>query len=213
VVDVKQRFRWFLPNTPDVVGLLCEQAGATIEGMDAFVGWARGEPGKADDVREFEHTADQRKAAVRQALTEAFTTPIDAEDLYVMSERLDAVMNGAKDAVRESEVMDVPPDEPIADMASLIAEGVRHLADAFRLLEAKERHRTEGVAATEAATQAVRSQRRVEKVYRKAMSSLLGVDDLRELGGKRELYRRMSRISETLGEAADRVWYATIKEE
>jgi uncharacterized protein Yka (UPF0111/DUF47 family) len=150
---------------------------------------------------------------VRQALTEAFTTPIDAEDLYVMSERLDAVMNGAKDAVRESEVMDVPPDEPIADMASLIAEGVRHLADAFRLLEAKERHRTEGVAATEAATQAVRSQRRVEKVYRKAMSSLLGVDDLRELGGKRELYRRMSRISETLGEAADRVWYATIKEE
>jgi uncharacterized protein Yka (UPF0111/DUF47 family) len=211
VVDVK--LRWFLPETPDVIGLLCEQAAVTIEGMEAFVGWARGEPGKADEVREFEHKADHRKGAVREALRDAFTTPIDGEDLYVMSERLDAVMNNAKDAVRESEVMAVPPDEPIADMASLIAEGTRHLADAFRLLEARERHRKDGGSATEAATAAVRSQRQVEKVYRKAMSSLLAVDDLRELGGKRELYRRLSRISETLAEAADRVWYATIKEE
>lgn len=210
---MKQKFRWFLPETPDVIGLLCRQAAVTIEGMEAFTGWARGEPGRADEVRAFEHEADQHKATLREALTEAFTTPIDAEDVYVMSERLDAVMNGAKDAVRESEVMAVAPDEPIAEMASLIEEGVRHVADAFRLLEAKERHRTGGASATEAATEAVKSQRQVEKVYRRAMSSLLTVDDVRELGAKRELYRRMSRISETLAEAADRVWYATIKEE
>ena len=42
----------------------------------------------------------------------AFTTPVDAEDLYVMSERLDAVLNGAKDTVRESEVMAIPPTRP-----------------------------------------------------------------------------------------------------
>jgi hypothetical protein len=29
---------------------------------------------------------------------------------------------------------------------------------------------------------------------------------------KQELYRRFLRISETLTEAADRVWYATVKE-
>jgi hypothetical protein len=29
---------------------------------------------------------------------------------------------------------------------------------------------------------------------------------------RRELYRRFSRISETLTEVADRVWYATVKE-
>jgi hypothetical protein len=30
--------------------------------------------------------------------------------------------------------------------------------------------------------------------------------------GRRELYRRVSCISEILTEAADRVWYATVKE-
>ena len=58
-------------------------------------------------------------------------TPIDAEDLYVMSERLDAVLNGAKDAVREAEVMAVEPDQAVAAMAALLADGVGHLAKAF----------------------------------------------------------------------------------
>jgi glutamine synthetase adenylyltransferase len=58
----------------------------------------------------------------------------------------------------------------------------------------------------------VKTQRRLERVYRKAASALLNVEDLREVMGKRELYRRFSRISETLIEAADRVWYATVKE-
>ena len=49
---------------------------------------------------------------LRRALTVAFMTPIDAEDLYVMSERLDAELNGAKDAVREAEVMPSGPTRP-----------------------------------------------------------------------------------------------------
>ena len=51
-----------------------------------------------------------------------------------MSERLDAVLNGAKDAVRESEVMGIPPDEAVAAMAALLADGARHLAMAFERL-------------------------------------------------------------------------------
>jgi glutamine synthetase adenylyltransferase len=56
------------------------------------------------------------------------------------------------------------------------------------------------------------AQRRLERVYRQAASALLEVQDLREVMGRRELYRRVSRISEILIEAADRVWYATVKE-
>jgi hypothetical protein len=52
----------------------------------------------------------------------------------------------------------------------------------------------------------------LERVYRQAASALLEVEDLREVMGRRELYRRVSRIIETLTEAADRVWYATVKE-
>jgi uncharacterized protein Yka (UPF0111/DUF47 family) len=208
VVGVKRS--WFLPETPDVLGMLCRQAEVTSEGMRAFVEWAEGTEGGAEVVRACEHRADDVKRELRQALTVAFTTPLDAEDLYVMSERLDAVMNGAKDTVREAEVMAILPDEAVAGMARLVAEGVAHVAEAFQRLKAG--NRDDRSSATEAADQAVSSQRKVEKVYRTAMSGLLQVPNLREVMAKRELYRRFSRISEELIEAADRVWYATVKE-
>jgi len=202
---------WFLPESPDVLGMLCRQAAVTGEGMQALVAWATGEPEAAQRVRDCEHRADDTKRELRLALTVAFMTPIDAEDLYVMSERLDAVLNGAKDAVREAEVMAVPPDEAVAAMAALLADGVGHLAAAFERLDPA-RHGKGDPGATDAADAAVKTQRQLERVYRQAASALLEVEDLREVMGRRELYRRVSRISETLTEAADRVWYATVKE-
>ena len=35
--------RWFLPKNPDLLGLLCEQAAITVDGMGALVAWAAGE--------------------------------------------------------------------------------------------------------------------------------------------------------------------------
>jgi uncharacterized protein Yka (UPF0111/DUF47 family) len=217
MVGVNRRPRriWFLPETPDVLGILCRQAMVTSEGMQALLAWANGEPAAAKRLRDCEHRADEVKRELRQALTVAFTTPVDAEDLYVMSERLDAVLNGAKDAARESEVMAIPPDEAVAAMAALLAEGVRRLSEAFQRLDKDGRTKAKGdlsLSPTDAADAAVKAQRRLERVYREASSALLNVEDLREVVGKRELYRRFSRISETLTEAADRVWYATVKE-
>jgi uncharacterized protein len=206
-----KRSSWFLPENPDVLDMLCRQAAVTCEGMVALVDWANAEPDAAERVREFEHRADDAKRELRLALTNAFITPIDAEDLYVMSERLDAVLNGAKDTVRESEVMGIPPDEAVAAMAALLADGATHLAAAFERLDPAKRGK-DNPSPTEAADAAVKSQRQLERVYRQAASALLTVDDLREVTGRRELYRRFSRISEALIQAADRVWYATVKE-
>jgi uncharacterized protein Yka (UPF0111/DUF47 family) len=204
------RRHWFLPETPRVLDMLCAQADATVEGMHALAAWADGDSAAADEVRSAEHRADERKRDLRRALTVAFTTPIDAEDLYTMSERLDAVLNGAKDAVREAEVMSLEPDRPLAEMSGLLATGVDHLAGAFRSLRMSPKER--GEAATDAADLAVKSQRRLERVYRSAMSALVQESDLRMVMGRRELYRRFSRISEVLVETADRIWYALIKE-
>jgi uncharacterized protein len=202
---------WFLPETPDVLGMLLAQADATIEGLEALVTWAAsGDDGAAEDVRMAEHTADDRKRELRKALTESFTTPLDAEDLYTMSERLDAVMNGAKDAVREAEVMGIRPDEHVRTMCELLLEGVRHLHDAFAQL-ATDGAGAEGPA-TDAADAAVKAQRRLERAYRTAASALIEVDDLREVMARRELYRRISRVSDSVVEVAERVWYATVKE-
>jgi uncharacterized protein Yka (UPF0111/DUF47 family) len=202
---------WFLPKNPDVVGMLRHQAEITEKGMEALVAWAAGEEAAAMRVRDTEHEADDQKRALRAALKEAFITPIGAEDLFVMSGRLDAVLNGAKDAVRESEIMAMAPDEAVVAMAGFLAEGVHHLASAFARLESGPGAGDE-MDATDAADAAIKAQRQVERVYRRAMSALLELEDLREVMGRRELYRRFSRISDDITEVAERVWYAAVKE-
>lgn len=199
--------RWFLPDNPDVLGMLRQQTEITIEGIDALVAWANGDVAAAEHVRKHEHRADACKRELRQALTVALTTPLDPEDLFELSRALDAVMNGAKNTVREAEVMHYVPDPAIADIASQLAVGTGHLAEAFAALAER---RTE--AATEAADAAVKSQREVEHIYRRAMSALIDVDDLRMVGARRELYRRLARASDQLVEVAERVWYSVLKQ-
>jgi uncharacterized protein Yka (UPF0111/DUF47 family) len=201
---------WFLPASLDVIGMLRSQAAVTLEGLEAVVAWAGGEPAAAELIREREHDADDRKRDLRKALTESFLTPLDAEDLYMMSKHLDDVINGAKDAVRESEVMALAPDEHVLGMARCLLEGVRRLDEAFGLLPPDAGH--EAGTATDAADGAIKAQRQLERVYRSAMSALLDVDDLREVMARRELYRRFSRIGDSVVEAAERVWYSTVKE-
>jgi uncharacterized protein Yka (UPF0111/DUF47 family) len=204
---MRRRRRWFLPETPDVLGMLREQTAITVEGIDELVAWAHGDPGAVERLRDCEHRADDRKRELRAALSVAFTTPLEPEDVFELSRGLDRVLNNAKNAVREAEVMQTRPDAAIAEMAAEIAAGTRHLADAFAALG-----RNESTLATEAATLAAKSQSRLEHAYRGAMSALIAVDDLREVAAKRELYRRLARTSDDLRDVAERVWYSVLKE-
>lgn len=199
--------RWLLPRGLDLLGMLNEQAAVTLEGMEALEAWAEGDERAGDRVRECEHTADDRKRKLRQALTEALTTPLEPEDIFELSGGLDGVINRAKDLVREAEVMGSKPDGAMAEMARQLLYGVRSLCTAFEALSQRGGH----AAATAAADEAVKSQRRLEHVYRTAMSSLLEDGNLKEVTGKRELYRRFVRCSDHLAEVGERVWYAVLK--
>jgi uncharacterized protein Yka (UPF0111/DUF47 family) len=197
---------WFLPKNPDLLGLLCEQAAITVDGMCALEVWAAGEPTAGDDVRAFEHVADNKKRQLWRELRDAFSPPIDAEDLYSLSSDLDEVLNASKNLVREFEVMELAPDTATHEMVLLLAKATQSLADAFARLGKQEGD------ATECADAAIKSARGVEHVYRSAMSTLLEVDDLREVMGRREAYRRLARIADHIHAVADRVWYAVMKE-
>jgi len=94
-------------------------------------------------------------------------------------------------------------------MAVLLSEGVGHIRVAFDRLDGRrDRH---GLA-TDAADAAVKSQRQLERVYRRAMGDLLEVSDIRIVIGCRELYRRMTAMSDDVVSVADRVWYSRVKE-
>ena len=210
---------WFLPDEPDVLGGLRAQMSITVRGMEAFASWAAGDAQAAEQVREAEHQADEAKRSVRVALRDAFITPISPEDIFILSQLLDKVLTASKDVVREAEVMDMAPDDSMAEMAEHLREGTLHLSRAFEAISVnggKDGHRV----ATAAADDATKCARRMEKVYRGAMSGLLDFDRegssehdrVREVIGRRELYRRLSRIAETVVDVADRVWYAAVKE-
>jgi uncharacterized protein Yka (UPF0111/DUF47 family) len=198
--------RWFLPESPDVIGMLRTQLSVTSEGVDALVAWAQGDSSKADDVRALEHRGDEHKRELEAALRTAFTTPLEPEDIYALSRGIDWILNLSKDLVRESEVMACPPDPALAEMCQAVAESVHLLSEAIEGLEAR------SDAATDRATAALRAERRIERVYRDAMAALLDVPDLREVTARRELYRRVARMGEVVVDVSERIWYAVVKE-
>jgi uncharacterized protein len=202
-----RRRRWFLPETPDVLGLLDRQVAITIDGMDAFAAWAAGDAEAADRVRDCEHRADAAKRDLLESLRTAFMTPVEPEDLFALSRGVDWILNHAKDAIGESEVMGCPPDGALAEMAALLARATRDLAGSIAGL----RTPGDGVA-SDSTTAAIKAERKLEKVYRRAMAALLETGDLREEIARRELYRRCSRIGDTVVDVAERVDYTVIKQ-
>jgi uncharacterized protein Yka (UPF0111/DUF47 family) len=203
---MKHHRNWFLPETPDLLGMLARQMEVTVEGMDAFAAWAAGEDGGADRTRQLEHDADKLKREVQATLREAFMTPLEPEDLFALSRSSDWVLNRAKDVIGESEVMACPPDQALAEMAQLLADAMRNLATAISRLH---RNGDDPVAPADAA---IKAERKVEKVYRRAMAALLEVEDLRDVIARREQYRRCSRIGEAIVDVAERVGYIVAKE-
>ena len=197
--------KWFLPETPDVLGLLHAQLAVTIEAMDAFGRWADGEATAEQDVRDGEHRADAAKRELYSALRSAFITPLEPEDLFALSRGIDRIINQAKDTVRESDVMACPPDAPLAAMAELLSQAVRALDSAVEGLGG------DG-GTTAGAEAAIKASRRIERVYRSAMADLLTLDDIHEVTARRELYRRGARIADAVVDVAERVLYAVVKE-
>ncbi len=197
---------WFLPYSPDLLGLLLDQSEITVNGIDVFVQWSSGDLEKNEVVRRYEHDADAARRKLLKELRAAFSTPLDPEDIYELSERLDTVLNGAKDAVRESEVMKLEPDPAMGEMAGHLQTGVGHLHAAFVNLKSDQD------LATDEADKAIRCERDLEHCYRRAMSELTGETDLRLIAGRREMYRRYSRIGDSLVQVAHRVWYLVVKE-
>jgi uncharacterized protein Yka (UPF0111/DUF47 family) len=198
--------RWFLPETPDVLGLLRGQVAVTIEGLEAFEAWAAGDPGAAEVVRDAERRGDTAKRDLLVALRSAFVTPIEPEDVFALSRGIDRLLNSARDLINESQAMACPPDSRIAAMATLVVEGLREIGRAIAGLGSDEDE------ATDAADAAIAHARRLEHVYYEGMAALLEVGDRNERIARRELYRSCSHLGETVVDVAERVVYAVMKQ-
>lgn len=198
--------RWFLPRTPDVVGLLRRQLALTIEGLEALAAWAGGDEAAGRALVEIEHRGDAAKWELLGELRDAFMISIEPEDVFALSRGIDWILDHARDLVSEAEAMACPPDAGIAEMATLLGDAVREIEDAVANL-ASDTDR-----ATAAAAAAITAERELERVYYRRTAGLLEVGETRERISRRELYRRCGLIGETVVEVAERVIYAVVKE-
>jgi uncharacterized protein Yka (UPF0111/DUF47 family) len=200
------RHRWFLPDTPDVVGQLREQLAITAEGLAALTRWADGEEGAADAVRDAERRGDVARRGVFAALRAAFVTPLEPEDVFTLSRGIDRILDYAQDLTVESEVMECPPDQVLAEMARLLGNATASIDTALAHVGNDE------TTAIQAAEAAIEAERELERVYYRGMAGLLSASDRHERIARRELYRRSSRIGEAVIDVAERVVYAVVKQ-
>lgn len=199
-------WRVLMPAAPDVVALLVAQGKLTVAGMDAFSGWSRGDgQDMALAVRSAQHQAYHARRELLAALQAALSTPVDQEDLYALSERIDRILTEARGTLREAEVLGGAPDAHTAKMAERLAEGTRALVTGFALLR---KDPEEAGRQADAASDVVHH---VERDYREAMAKLLQADDLRAVLAGQVVYRHYLAIANAIVAVADKLWFVVLR--
>ncbi len=75
-----------------------------------------------DEMHEIEHSADMKKHEMEAALAKAFVTPVDREDLDMLSHKLDDVTDEIEEILQKFYIYNIQSIEPgIVDFAKKIA--------------------------------------------------------------------------------------------
>jgi len=199
---------WFLRSEPDVFELLRVQVRLTEASLRAFATWSEGGDGvAATAVRVHEHEGDDARRALVGALREVLSAPLDQEDIYTVSDRLDLVQNSVKNVVRQAQAADWEPDEHAARMAGCALDAIEHLVRAFDALPERQ---TE---AGEHADAAIKSTRRLQKAYRQAIAALaVSTEPAGRVVLTAEIYRRYDGLGDAVIGVCHRVWFSVLKE-
>jgi len=196
----------FFPKAPDFFARLTEQcehvahtAGLLVEFMES------GEAATGHQIRQNEHAADDIKVRNLHTLNEAFSTPIDREDLYRAIINLDEVVNYCKTTVSEMEVLGLQPDKHCLEMAMHIKLGTDALAQGYSRLA------KQPADAAADADSARKAERKVEKAYRRAIAELFQGDDYIHMFKRREIYRHLSNAADRMANCANTLHDIVVK--
>ena len=194
------------PKTPNFFLLLSEQARQVEHTVGLLVDFMRtGSPEIARQIKKDEHLADKVKITNIHTLNEAFSTPIDREDIYRAINMLDEIVNYCKDTVNEMDALGVAPDDYTREMAGLLHQGAVSLVNGFSKLD-----KTPADAAVDADL-ARKANRKVEKLYRKALAALFQGDDYVHMFKRREIYRHLDNAGERVQHCANTLHDIVVK--
>lgn len=202
----RRLFERVFPKVPDFFVLLSEQCVQVAHSTGLLVEFMEtGDAAVGQLIRQDEHNADTIKVRNLHALNEAFSTPIDREDIYRAIVNLDEIVNYCKTTVSEMDVLGVVPDKHSLEMAMHIKIGVDALATGYAQLASQP---AEAAGDADAARKA---ERKVEKAYRRAIADLFQGEDYINMFKRREIYRHLSNAADRMANCANTLHDIVVK--
>lgn len=194
------------PKSPDFFKLLTEQCQLVGHSVDDLVEFMKtGNEALGKKIKQDEHEADLIKMRNLHALNEAFSTPIDREDIYRAIADLDRIVTYCKTTVSEMDVLGVTPDTFIVEKSKLLQEGVSALVAGFGKLG------SHPLTVAGDADTARKAQRQVERLYRVALAELFKGDDYINMFKRREIYRHLSNAAHNMAHCANTLHDIVVK--
>ncbi len=184
------------------IELLLQQAEFTMQGLEALAVYMESPSNEqAEEVTRIEKEADEVRRILVDELNRTFVTPLDREDIHALSRAIDDILDYAYSTVGEMTILEVPPNDYLRRMVSLLVDATRELhLGVLRLTDHPN-------VAEDHAVRAKALENRVEWVYREAIAALFrmpkDVDHIVDMLKLREIYRHLSNAADRGDEAAN----------
>ena len=192
------------PKENKFVGMLIEQSQITVEGLKLLEKWLGKTELKEkaiDQMRAKEIEADEVRRILIDELHNTFVTPLDREDIFMISLYIDDIMDYCYTTVEELQLLKIEADEHLIQMVKLTREATQELEMAFHRLFSNPR------VAGEHARRAKKIENEVEHLYRVAIGDLfIKANDFTALMvmlRQREVYRHVSNMADQADRVAD----------
>jgi uncharacterized protein Yka (UPF0111/DUF47 family) len=194
------------PKVPDFFHMITEQTLKVAHTVNLLVEYMEHNDRTVAEALKLDvHEADLIKVRNLHELNDAFSTPIDREDIYRAIIALDEIVMYCKTTVHEMDVLGVTPDTFTRDVSHCLKEGVDALAIGFAKLG------TNPASAALDADAARKAERRAEKLYRVALPILFEGTDYINMFKRREIYRHLTNAAEHMALCANRLHDIVVK--
>lgn len=196
---------WFLPETHDILATLTSQFDVVEQAFAVLTAWCAGTDGDdpVTQLRALLAVEHERRRVLHVQVRSSFSTPLGAEDLFELGERLGEIAERSYAVVREAELSNTAVDPCLGLQVDAIKGAMGALGEAIRALP-------HGRAA-KMADEALEQLSDAEHAYRVAIADLERENDLRAELRRRELYRRVEHLTDAVRGGARRTWYAVYK--
>ena len=183
------------PKVPNFFALLAEQStqvGVSAGLLVEYMGSGSSEVAKR--VIDAEHEGDRLKVRNLTLLNEAFSTPIDREDLHRAIINLDEIINSCKTIVAEMDanVLALKADKYCLEMAVCLKDGAEAVAAGYGRLGSDPKLVR---ADAEKSDKAVRN---LTRTHRRALAELFNDTDFQNIFRRKEIYGQLLRAGDRL---------------